>query len=159
MTKAIVTPAKAACIVITREFDAPRDVVFRAHTEPELIAQWMGPRKYTTTVTEFDVRDGGRWRYVSSDDEGNEYGFKGVFHGTPTADAIVQTWEFEGAPGNVSIERLSLEEVDGRTMLRAKACYLDVEALEADLAHGMEDGMNEGYDRLDELVARLSPVA
>lgn len=158
MTKAIVTPTQAACVEITREFDAPRDLVFRAHTDPELIAQWLGPRKNTTTIKEFDVRDGGRWRYISSDDEGNEYGFRGVFHGMPSPDAIVQTWEFEGAPGNVSLERLRLEEVDGKTTLHAKACYLDVEALEADLAHGMEAGMQEGYDRLDELVHRLAPL-
>ncbi len=156
--KATITEAKAACVEITREFAAPRELVFRAHTDPELIAQWLGPRRLTMTVDVFDVRDGGRWRYVSSDDEGNQYAFRGVFHGTPTPDAIVQTWEFEGAPGNVSLERLHLEEVDGRTILHAKACYLDVEALDADLAHGMEQGMNEGYERLDELIARLAPI-
>lgn len=156
--KAVITEAKGACVEITRAFAAPRDLVFRAHTDPELLVQWLGPRRLTMTVEELDVRDGGRWHYTHHDPDGGSYGFRGVFHGTPSPDLIVQTWEFEGAPGNVSLERLSLEETDGRTVLRAKACYLDVEALEADLAHGMEQGMQEGYQRLDELVSRLAPV-
>lgn len=86
-------------IIVTREFDAPRELVFRAHTDPELLAQRLGPRDLTMTVDQYDVRDGGRWRYVSTDAAGNEYGFHGVFHGTPSPDGIVQTFEFEGVPG------------------------------------------------------------
>ena len=145
---------------ITRRFAAPRDLVFRAHTDPELLPQWLGPAKYAMRVEEFDVRDGGRWRYVSIGEDGAEFGFRGVFHGTPTPDLIHQTWEYEGAAGNVTLQRLTLEETaDGGTLLRAVACYLDAEALEADLAHGMEDGMNEGYERLDQLLATLTPVS
>src|SRR6266581_5568573 len=86
-------------ILISRVFDAPRDLVFRAYTDPELLVQWLGPRDLTMKVEEFDVRDGGKWRYVSRDADGNEYGFHGVFHGTPSPDGIVQTFEFEGVPG------------------------------------------------------------
>ena len=87
-------------IIVTREFDAPRDLLFRAHTDPELLAQWLGPRDLTMTVDQYDVRDGGKWRYVSTDAAGNEYGFHGVFHGNPSPDGIVQTFEFEGWPGS-----------------------------------------------------------
>jgi uncharacterized protein YndB with AHSA1/START domain len=89
-------------IVITREFTAARDLVFRAHVEPELLAQWLGPRELTMTIDRYEARDGGRWRYVHADAGGHEHGFHGVFHGTPSPDGVVQTFEFEGAPGHVS---------------------------------------------------------
>jgi len=85
-------------IVITREFDAPRELVFRAHTDPDLVVQWLGPRDLTTAIERYEVRNGGAWRYVQTDAEGSTYGFRGVFHGDPSPDAIVQTFEFEGAP-------------------------------------------------------------
>ena len=86
----------------SRELDAPLALVYRAFTEPDLLAQWLGPRKYTMTVERYDLRDGGTWRYLHADDAGNAYGFHGVFHGEPSPDGIVQTFEFEGAPGHVS---------------------------------------------------------
>jgi uncharacterized protein YndB with AHSA1/START domain len=85
-------------IIITREFGAPRALVFRAHTDPDLLVQWLGPRELTTNVDRYEARNGGTWRYTQSDAEGNSYGFHGVFHGDPSPDAIVQTFEFEGAP-------------------------------------------------------------
>ena len=91
-------------IIITREFDAPRELVFRAFTEPELLVQWLGPRDLTMTIDQYDVRDGGRWRYVHKDAQGTEYGFHGLFHGTPSPDGAVQTFEFEGMPGHVSLD-------------------------------------------------------
>ncbi len=142
-------------ILTARTFDAPRNLVFRAFTEPELLVQWLGPRKYTTTVDRFDVRDGGSWRYVSSDDAGNAFGFHGVFHGEPSPDGFVQTFEFEGAPGHVSMDTLTLEERDGRTTVRTNSVFQSVEARDAMVDAGMAEGMNEGYDRLDDLVAKL----
>ncbi len=117
--------------------------------------QWLGPRKYTTTVDRFDVRDGGSWRYVSSDDAGNAFGFHGVFHGEPSPDGFVQTFEFEGAPGHVSMDTLTLEEEDGKTTVRTNSVFQSVEARDAMVEAGMAEGMNEGYDRLDDLVAKL----
>ena len=143
---------------MTREFDAPRDLIFRAHTEPELLAQWLGPRRLTMIVDEYDVRDGGKWRYIHRDSDGSEYGFHGVFHGTPSPDSIVQTFEFEGAPGHVSLDSLTLEERDGKTLLRAHSVFQSVEARDAMVAAGMESGIQEGYERLDELIDRLVPV-
>jgi uncharacterized protein YndB with AHSA1/START domain len=153
-------PAGVPFIDITREFDAPRDLVFRAYTDPELLVQWLGPRKYTMTIDKYDLRDGGQWRYVHTDDEGTAWGFHGVFHGDQTPERMVQTFEFEGAPGHVSLESLVLEERDGKTVVRNHSVYQSIEARDAMADSGMESGVNEGYDRLDEVLARLaSPVA
>jgi uncharacterized protein YndB with AHSA1/START domain len=110
------------------------------------------------TVERFEVRDGGTWRYTHHDPDGSEYGFHGVFHGTPSPDGIVQTFEFDGAPGHVSLDRLTLEERDGRTLVRVHSTHESVAARDAMIANGMERGLNEGYERLDELIARLAPV-
>jgi uncharacterized protein YndB with AHSA1/START domain len=146
-------------IDFTREFDAPRDLVFRAHTDPELLAQWLGPRKYEMVIERLEPRDGGTYRYLNRDEAGNEFAFHGVFHGTPTPDRMVQTFEFEGAPGHVSLDTLTLEEREGRTIARGRSVFESVEDRDAMVQSGMEQGMNEGYERLDELVARLVPVA
>lgn len=145
-------------VVITREFEAPRDLLFRAHTDPELLVQWLGPRRLTTTIDRFDARDGGRWRYIQSDAAGNEYAFHGVFHGTPSPDGIVQTFEFEGVPGHVALETLTFEEHGSSTLVRTNAVFQSVEDRDAMIQSGMEEGVNEGMERLDELVARLTPV-
>ena len=153
-------PAGVPFIDMTREFDAPRDLVFRAYTDPELLAQWLGPRKYRMTVESWDVRDGGKWRYIHSDEDGNSFGFHGVFHGDQTPDGMLQTFEFEGWPGHVSLESLVFEEKDGKTVLRNHSVYQTVEARDAMIESGMESGVNEGYDKLDELLAKLrQPVA
>ena len=146
-------------IFITREFDAPRDLLFRAYTDPELLVQWLGPRSLTMTVDRHEARDGGRWRYVHRDADGNEFGFHGVFHGTPSPDGIVRTFEFEGAPGQVSLETLTLEEHDGRTLVRTNSVFQSVEARDAMVESGMESGVNDSMERLEELLARLVPVS
>ncbi len=145
-------------IVIEREFDAPRELVYRAWTEPELLKQWLGPRNLTMRIDHFDLRDGGSYRYVHIDPDGNEYGFHGVFHGDPSPDGLVQTFEFEGAPGHVSLDTLTLEERDGKTIARTNSVFQTVEARDGMVQSGMEVGINEGYERLDELIAKLAPV-
>ena len=142
-------------ILTAREFDAPRDLLYPAFTEPDLLVQWLGPRKYTMTIDRYDLRDGGTWRYVHSDDAGNAFGFHGVFHGRPSMDGIVQTFEFEGAPGHVSMDTLTFEERDGGTIVRTNSVFQSVEARDAMYQSGMADGMSQGYERLDELVAKL----
>jgi len=154
----ITAPAGVPFIDIEREFAAPRALVHRAYSDPELLKQWLGPRKYVMEVEVWEPRDGGRWRYVHRDGE-NAYGFHGVFHGPQTEERMLQTFEFEGAPGHVSLGSLAFEEGDGRTIVRVHSVYQSVEARDAVLESGMERGMNEGYDRLDELIARLIPVA
>jgi uncharacterized protein YndB with AHSA1/START domain len=152
-------PAGVPFIDMSREFDAPRDLVFKAYTDPELLVQWLGPRKYRMTIDKYDLRDGGQWRYVNTDDDGNAWGFHGVFHGSPSPDRMVQTFEFEGAPGNVSLEELTLEERDGKTIVRTHSVYQTLEARDAMVASGMAEGVEDGFDRLDELLGRLVPVA
>jgi uncharacterized protein YndB with AHSA1/START domain len=145
-------------IVITREFDAPRELLFRAYTEPELLVQWLGPRRMTMIVDRFEVRDGGIWRYTHQDAAGNEHAFHGVFHGTPSPDGIVQTSEYEGSPGHVSLETATFEEHGGRTLVRLNSVFQSVEDRDRMVESGMEQGVNEGMERLDELLARLIPV-
>ena len=155
----VVAPSGVPFIDVSRVFDAPRDLVYRAFTEPELLVQWLGPRKYEMVIDTYDVRAGGSWRYLHRDDAGNEYGFHGVFHGEPSPDSMVQTFEFEGAPGHVSLDKLSLEEHDGRTTVHTHSVYQSHEARNAMVESGMAEGMNEGFDRLDVLLGRLFPAA
>jgi uncharacterized protein YndB with AHSA1/START domain len=109
-------------ITITRAFDAPRDLVFRAHADPDLLVHWLGPRDLATAIDRYQVRDGGTWRYVQTDAEGNAYGFHGVFHGDPSPDAIAQTSEFEGAPGHVCLQTVTFAEQGGQTIMRSPRC-------------------------------------
>ena len=156
MTELTITAEPGVPQVLTeRTFDAPKDLVFRAFTEPDLLVQWLGPRQYTMTIDRYEVRDGGTYRYVHADDAGNAFGFHGVFHGEPSPDGWVQTFEFEGAPGNVSMDTLTLEERDGTTTVRTNSLFQSVEARDAMVNSGMADGMNQGYDRLEELLGTL----
>jgi uncharacterized protein YndB with AHSA1/START domain len=142
-------------IIITREFDAPRDLVFRAHADPDLLVRWLGPRDLTMAIDRYDTRDGGTWRYVHTDAEGNTYGFHGVFHGDPSPDAIVQTLEFEGAPGHVGLQTVTFAERDGRTLVRTVSVFQAVADRDAMVASGMERGVHDSYERLAELLAQL----
>jgi uncharacterized protein YndB with AHSA1/START domain len=108
-TEFVIEPGRQD-IVITRTFDAPRDVVFKAVTDPDLIPKWWGPRRYETVVDRAEVRPGGLWRFINRDADGTEYGFKGVYHDVVAPERIVQTFEFEGAPGHVALETMTLEE-------------------------------------------------
>ena len=142
-------------VVVTRTFDAPRELVYRAFTEPALLVQWLGPRKYTMKIDRFDLRDGGTWRYVHSDDAGNAFGFHGVFHGEASIDGIVQTFEFEGVPGHVSMDTVTFEQTGGKTTVRTNTVFQSVEARDGMVESGMASGMSEGYDRLQDLLAKL----
>jgi uncharacterized protein YndB with AHSA1/START domain len=151
----IAAEAGTALIVTERELDAPRDLVYRAWTDPALLAQWLGPRRLTMRVEAYDLRHGGAWRYVHVDTDGTEYVFRGVFHGDPTPDRMVQTFEFEGAPGHVALDTLILEDLGGRTLARTISAYQSVEARDAMLNSGMAGGMEEGYQQLEELLAGM----
>jgi uncharacterized protein YndB with AHSA1/START domain len=136
-------------------FDAPRDLVFRAYTEPDLVARWIGPRYLTTEVPTWELRDGGRWRFVQTDPEGHRHGFHGVFHGEATPGGTVRTFEYEGAPGHVVLETLVMEEQDGRTVVRTVSSFQSVEDRDSAIASGMEHGVREGEERLRELLDEL----
>ena len=155
MTNALTVTAEPGVpfIEFTREFDAPVAAVFRAHAEPDLIPQWLGPRAYATTVERYDFRTGGGYRFVQADGD-DEYAFNGVFHVVRENEFVIQTFEFEGFPDVVSIESLRFEDLgDGRTRLVGHSVYPTQEARDGMVASGMEGGMTEGYERLDELLA------
>jgi uncharacterized protein YndB with AHSA1/START domain len=152
-TEIVVDPA-VPLVRIIREFDAPPEKVFRAHTEPTLVSQWLGPRRHTTRIDHFDCRTGGSYRYVMTSD-GNEFGFHGSFHEVRPSELIVQTFTFEGEPDGVALERLQLEDLGGgRTRLTATSLVDSFEARDAMVASGMDEGIREGYERLDELLDR-----
>jgi uncharacterized protein YndB with AHSA1/START domain len=138
---------------IIREFDAAPEKVFRAHTDPELVVQWLGPRRHEMLIDHYDCRTGGSYRYRHVSD-GNEYGFHGCFHEVRPSELIVQTFTFEGYPDGVALEKLVFEDLgDGRTRLVATSLCDSFEGRDAVLASGMESGVREGYERLDELLA------
>ena len=139
---------------ITREFDAPRAKVSRAHTDPELVAQWLGPRGLEMTIDHYDCRTGGSDRYVHRQGE-EEYGFRGCFHEVRPDELIVQTFTFEGMPDGVALEKMVLEDLgDGRTRLTATSLVDSFADRDAFVASGMEVGVREGYERLDEVLAQ-----
>ncbi len=143
-------------IDITREFDAPKDAVRRACLDRDLVKQWLGPHGYEMAVEEWNGESGGGYRYTHRDPEGNAYGFKGVFHSVDD-DMLVQTFEFDGWPGHVSLESVTFEELgDGRTRIHNHSVYQSVDDRDGMAQSGMEKGINEGYERLDELLASSS---
>ena len=140
---------------ISREFDAPVAAVFRAHADRELFREWIGPRALQTNIIEWDFRTGGRYRYEQTDPDGNTYAFNGVFHTVRENELIIQTFEYEGAPDEVAIDTMRFEELPGgRSRLVDHSVFPSVEVLEGMMSQGMEYGMNEGYEKLDELLAR-----
>ncbi|HKF36335.1 MAG TPA: SRPBCC family protein [Ktedonobacteraceae bacterium] len=145
-------------IVITREFDAPRELVFKAFTDPQLIPQWWGPRYLSTEVDQMDVRPGGQWRFINRNAEGNTYAFHGVYHEVLAPERIIDTFEFEGLPetGHVTLDTLKLEQLSGgRTRLISQSVFQSVADRDAALQSGMESGINDTYDRLEELLKKM----
>ena len=143
-------------LFITREFDAPRDLVFKAHTDPKLFVQWIGPRDLSTRLESFEPVSGGKWRFIQRDQDGNEFGFHGVFHEV-SPERVIQTFEFDGLPesGHVVLETLRLEDLpNGRTRLTTQSVYQSVADRDGMVQAGMETGVVEGYERLDEILAR-----
>lgn len=138
---------------ITREFDATPAQVFRAHADPELLVRWLGPRGITMQVQHYDCRTGGSYRYTHSRDD-FEAGFHGSFHEVRSDELIVQTFTYDGFPDGVALERIELTDLgDGRTRLVATSLVDSFEGRDAFVASGMETGVREGYERLDEVLA------
>ncbi|WP_317064921.1 SRPBCC domain-containing protein [Methanoculleus caldifontis] len=143
-------------IVITRIFDAPRDLVFKASMDPELLPRWWGPGRFTTTVDVMDARSGGMWRFVQRDAEANEYAFHGVYHEVSPPDRVVDTFEFEGMPGHVMLETVTFEDLGGgRTKMTNRTVAQSVEDRDGMVQSGMEEGVNETLDRLAALLNEL----
>ena len=151
----ISAPAGTPFLDVTRDFDATPAQLFRAVTEPKLVAQWLGPRDLEIDIEHYDARPGGSYRYIHHGGHlgDNRVGFHGVFH-TVEPNLIVQTFEFEGAPGEVALDIYRLAEVDGRTRLTTRSVFPSLEAREAALESGMTSGIEESMDRLAELLAK-----
>lgn len=153
-TTVVAEPGKQE-VTITREFDAPRELVFKAHVDPKLYVQWLGPRGYKMRLDKFEPRSGGSWRYVHRDQQGNEFGFHGSYHEVLAPERLIDTFEFEGLPekGHVSLETVRFEELPGkRTKLTVQAVFQSVADRDAMIQSGMETGVRESYERLDELL-------
>lgn len=149
-------PAGEPCMDYSREFDFPVRDVFRAHTDPELFARWIGPQGLTTRIDVFEPRTGGSYRFVQSRG-GDEYAFRGVFHTVRQDDFVLQTFEFEADPDAVTLDYSTFTELPGgRSRLSGRSLYPSVEARDGFLDSGMEGGMSDGYDKLDDLLASLS---
>jgi len=143
-------------IIMARVFNAPRELIFTVMTDPKRIPQWWGQRNTTTIVDKMDVQAGGLWRYVQHDQQGNEFAFHGVYHAITASERVVNTFEFEGMPGHVLLETMTLEaQADGTTKLTVTSVFQSVADRDGMLSSGMEAGANESYDRLDELLAKL----
>ena len=154
--KVIVTaePGKQE-LFITREFDAPRELVYQAHIDPKLYVQWLGPHGYEMVLEEFEPVNGGKYRYIHKDKDGNEYGFHGTFH-EMSIDNMIQTFEFEGYPGHVSLDCMTLEELPGnRTRATIHSVFQSVSDRDGMIQNGMEIGVREGYERLDDILEAM----
>jgi uncharacterized protein YndB with AHSA1/START domain len=137
---------------VTREFDAAPAQVFRAWTEPELVAQWLGPHDMKMEILEYDARTGGNYRYIHRNDERGEARFRGVFHTVTPDELIIQTFEWEGAPGEVSLDVVTFDDLGSRTRLRTHSVFTSVETRDAAVSGGMTRGLTESMDRLETLV-------
>ena len=142
-------------IEMTRVFTAPRELVFRAYTDPALIPQWWGLRDHTTIVDVMDVRPGGAWRYIQRDQKGNEYAFRGEFREIVPPERLISTFEYEGMPGKIAIDTAVFTETDGQTTVTVTSLFPSVEDRDGMLASGMEAGAAETWERLAELLERL----
>ena len=141
-------------IDVVREFDAPPERVFRAHTDPELVKQWLGPRRLTMRIEKWEPVTGGGYRYVHSGEDGVEHEFYGSFHEVREPSRIVQTFTYLGWPDSVAMETMTLQDLGGRTRLHVVSVFGSVAERDGMLSSGMDEGVVDGYERLDEILAR-----
>ena len=149
----IIVDTELPLVRIIREFDAPAAKVYRAHVDPEIFVKWVGPDYLTSTADVWDARTGGSYRFVMSGPDG-DHGFNGVFHELRENQLIVQTFSWEGMPDGVALEKYVFEDLpDGRSRLTTTSLVDSFESRDAFVASGMEVGVVEGYNKLDDLLA------
>ncbi|CUR55441.1 conserved hypothetical protein [metagenome] len=152
----ISAPPDLPTITIVREFDAPPDRVFRAYTDPELVSRWLGPRSTTMRIDSWDCVTGGSYRYAAERDGEVIASFYGSFHEVRPVERLVQTFTFDGYPDGVSLETMTFEELDGgRCRITALSVVDSLEIRDMIMSSGMDVGVDEGYQKLDELLATL----
>ncbi len=152
----IIADDQVPTITIIREFEAPRERVFRAWTDPDIYAQWVGPRSLSTTITRWTARTGGEWAFSQTAADGADVaGFFGSFHEVRAPERLVWTFTWEGAPDGVSLEIMTFEQLAGNRARVTGVCVLDsLESRDQILKSGMEVGITEGYEKLDEVLGR-----
>jgi uncharacterized protein YndB with AHSA1/START domain len=143
-------------VVMTRVFDAPRELIWKAYTDPSLIEKWWGPRRYRTVVDKMDVRPGGAWRIVNRGVDGAEYWFSGVFSEVVEPERLVRTFDFEGMQGHIMVETATFEELEGKTKVTVNSFFKTKEDRDGMVASGMKDGATESMDRLVEILEGVS---
>jgi uncharacterized protein YndB with AHSA1/START domain len=153
----IIAEPGSCYVIVTRIINAPRDVVFKAVTDPTLIPQWWGPRRFTTTVARMAVMSGGTWRFLQRDQSGKEYGFHGVYHDVVIPERLVYTMEYEGVPGYVSLNTDKFTERDGITIMTSTTIFESVMERDQKLQWGLAEGTTEMTNRLNELLAQTQP--
>lgn len=156
-TTITVEPGKQE-LFITREFDYPRELVFKAFTDPDLLVKWLGPKDLTTRLDTFSATAGGSWRYIQTDPAGNEYAFHGVNHEVTFPERIIQTFEFEGLPekGHVLLQTARFEPLpNNRTKLVEQLVFQSVADRDGMVQAGMSTGVEDSNERLDEVLATL----
>ena len=154
-TEYVIEPGKQE-LTSTTILDAPRELVFRAYTDPKLFAQWWGPRRYEIKIEKFNSRTGGEWRVIHKGADGAEYGFRGVNHDVVAPERICATFEFEGVPGHVALQTATFEPMGNKTKLVAQIVFQSVMDRDGMVASGMQEGSNESMERLAELLEKLS---
>ncbi len=150
-TEFIVEPGKQT-VVIKRLFDAPRERVFKFVGSSKLLPRWWGPHELTTKVERMDFKRGGSWRFIQRDKEGKEYAFHGVYHDVVAPERYIDTFEYEGMPGHVSLEVVTFKDVDGKTEMTTLVVFESVEDRDGMVASGMERGVRDSTDRFAELL-------
>ena len=140
---------------LSRVFDAPRELVWKALTDPTMIAQWWGMRGGITIIDKFDFQPGGAWRFVQNDPDGREHGFRGEYRELLPPERMVQTFEWEGLPGHIVVETLMLEDLGSKTKVVNHSLFASVEDRDGMLGSGMEEGANESWDQLSELLVQM----
>ncbi len=153
-TEYVIEPGKQE-LTSTVVLDAPREMVFRAYTDPKLFARWWGPRRYENQIDKFDSRPGGEWRVVQRGADGSEHAFRGVNHDVVAPERICATFEYEGVPGHVALQTATFEPVGNKTRVVAQVVFQSVMARDGMVASGMRDGADESMERLAELLEEM----
>jgi uncharacterized protein YndB with AHSA1/START domain len=153
-TEYTIEPGKQE-IISTVVLDAPRELVFKAYTDPKLFAQWWGPRRYETRILKFESRPGGEWHVIHRGEDGSEHGFRGVNHDVVDNERICATFEYLGVPGHVALQTATFEPLGNKTRLVAQTVFQSVMDRDGMVASGMQEGADESMERLAELLARM----
>jgi uncharacterized protein YndB with AHSA1/START domain len=153
-TEYVIEPGKQE-IISTTVLDAPRELVFRAYTDPKLFARWWGPRRYENEIVKFDSRAGGEWRVIQRGADGSEHGFHGVNHDVVAPERICQTFEYEGFPGHVALQTATFEALGNKTKVVAHVVFQSLMDRDGMVASGMQEGADESVERLAELLEEM----